>query len=71
MNLNAIFEPAEEGGYIAWLAEMPGVQTQGETLAEAKDNLREALELSLEYLRERAQREASASSVLEPFDLAV
>ncbi len=55
MKLTAVYEPAEEGGYVAWLEEMPGVQTQGETLAEAKENLRDALQLSLDYLREKAR----------------
>jgi hypothetical protein len=31
MNFTAVYEPAAEGGYVAWLEEMPGVQTQGKT----------------------------------------
>jgi predicted RNase H-like HicB family nuclease len=42
MKFTAVFEEAEEGGYIAYLEEMPGVNTQGETLEEAKENLQEA-----------------------------
>ena len=39
----------KEGKYIlAWVEEIPGVNTQGKTLAEAKANLREALSLILE-----------------------
>ncbi|MBI4646718.1 MAG: type II toxin-antitoxin system HicB family antitoxin, partial [Bacteroidia bacterium] len=34
--LTAVFESAEEGGYIAYIEEMPGVNTQGETIDEAK-----------------------------------
>lgn len=70
MNLTAVYEPAEEGGYVAWLEEMPGVQTQGETLAEAKENLRDALQLSLDYLREKAREKESPDTVREPFDVA-
>ena len=33
---------------LAWVEEIPGVNTQGKTLAEAKKNLKEALELILE-----------------------
>ena len=55
MKFTAVYEPAAEGGYVAWLEEMPGVQTQGETLAEAKENLQDALRLSLEYLRDKAR----------------
>ena len=50
MKLTAVFEPAEEGGYVCWLEEMPGVQSQGETEDEARANLIDALRLSLEYL---------------------
>lgn len=34
--------------YAAWVEEVPGVNTQGKTLAEAKENLKEALSLILE-----------------------
>ena len=54
MKFTAVYEPVAEGGYVAWLEEMPGVQTQGETLAEAKENLLDAFNPSLEYLRDKA-----------------
>ena len=44
----AVFEEAEEGGYIAYVPEVPGIVMQGETLDEARDNLREVAELVLE-----------------------
>jgi predicted RNase H-like HicB family nuclease len=44
----AIIEPAPEGGYWAICPEVPGANGQGETIAEAKDNLRRAIELILE-----------------------
>ena len=50
----AVFEEAEEGGYVAYIAEVPGIATQGESLQEARDNLREAAELVLESNRELA-----------------
>ena len=34
--------------YLAWIEEIPGVNTQAKTLREAKENLREALSLILE-----------------------
>jgi len=46
--LNAVFEEAPEGGYLSYIEEIDGVNTQGETLEEAKENLAEALELILE-----------------------
>jgi predicted RNase H-like HicB family nuclease len=44
----AIIEPAPEGGYWAICLEVPGANGQGETIEEAKNNLREAIELILE-----------------------
>ena len=40
-------------GYIAWVEELPGANTQGATLEEAQGNLKEAIELILEVNRER------------------
>jgi predicted RNase H-like HicB family nuclease len=34
--------------YVAWVEEIPGVNTQGKTLPEARRNLKEAFELALE-----------------------
>ncbi len=48
----AIIEPAPEGGYWAICPEVPGANGQGETVEEAKDNLREAIELILKDRRE-------------------
>jgi predicted RNase H-like HicB family nuclease len=47
MTLKAIIHKAEEGGYWAEVPALPGCLTQGETLAELKANLREAIELWL------------------------
>ena len=44
----AIIEPAPEGGYWAICPEVPGANGQGETIEDAKDSLRKALELVLE-----------------------
>ena len=48
----AIIETAPEGGYWAICPEIPGANGQGETVEEAKQNLRQAIELILEDLRE-------------------
>ena len=56
ITFTAIYEEAEEGGYIGYIAELPGANTQGETLEEARENLLEAIELILEANREEAER---------------
>jgi len=48
----AIIETAPEGGYWAICPEVPGANGQGETINEAKINLRQAIELILEDRRE-------------------
>jgi predicted RNase H-like HicB family nuclease len=47
LTLTAVFEEAEEGGYIGYVAELPGANTQGDTLEEARENLNEAIQLVL------------------------
>ena len=53
VTLTAIYQEAEEGGYIGYVAELPGANTQGETLEEARENLSEAIQLILEANREQ------------------
>ncbi len=47
----AIIEAAPEGGYWAICPEVPGANGQGETIEEAKESLRQAIELILEDRR--------------------
>ncbi len=60
-SFTAVFQPADEGGYIAWVEELPGANTQGETLDEARENLKEAIQLILEVNRERALEDVDES----------
>jgi len=69
MKLTAVYEPAAEGGYVCWLEEMPSVQTQGETMEEARANLQHAFQLSLAYLRDRSRAVSSAGAVRELMEL--
>ena len=48
----AIIEKAPEGGYWAICPEIPGANGQGETIEEAKQSLKEAIELILRDRRE-------------------
>jgi predicted RNase H-like HicB family nuclease len=43
----AVFEKTEFW-WIAWVEELPGANTQGKTLEEARENLKEAIEMMLE-----------------------
>jgi predicted RNase H-like HicB family nuclease len=48
LNFTAVFLEVPEGGFSGYVEEIPGVNTQGETLEEVKINLVEALYLVLE-----------------------
>lgn len=64
----AVFKEVPEGGYVAFVEELPGANTQGETLDEARANLREAVALSMEANRLVAEEELAGSAVIrEPF----
>jgi predicted RNase H-like HicB family nuclease len=65
LKFTAIYEKAEEGGYIAYVAELPGANTQGETLEEARENLKEAVSLLLECYREEAEKNLTDSATKE------
>ncbi|MDP2794496.1 MAG: type II toxin-antitoxin system HicB family antitoxin [Sulfurisoma sp.] len=54
MKLTAIYEKVPEG-YIAFVEEFPGANSQGETLDEARANLSEAVQLVLEANRALAE----------------
>ena len=43
-----LFERDEDGGFVASVPALPGCYSQGDTLKETKENIREAIELYLE-----------------------
>jgi len=54
ITLTAVFEEVPEregGGYVAYVEELPGAITEGNTLEEARENLRDAIEVLLEANR--------------------
>ena len=62
LRLTAIYEEAEEGGYIGYVAELPGANTQGETIDEVRENLIEAAQLILEANREGVEKRVAEST---------
>ncbi len=70
MEFTAVYIAVPEG-YIAFVEELPGANTQGDTLEEARENLREAVTLVLAANRELAERSLQGQHVTkEPFVLA-
>lgn len=69
MNFTAVFEQVPEG-YIAFVEELPGANTQGATLEEARANLAEAVQLVLEANRTLAEELMKGKNVIrETFPL--
>lgn len=63
MQLTAVFVQLPEGGYVAFVEELPGANTQGATLEEARENLREAVGLVIESHRELAEEALRGQTV--------
>ena len=61
--LTAVFQKVPEG-YIGYVEELPGANTQGDTLDEARENLKEAIELVLEANRELAEESLVGADVI-------
>jgi predicted RNase H-like HicB family nuclease len=63
LRFTAVFEEVPEG-YIGYVEELPGANTQGETLDEARANLEEAVELVLEANRVLAEERLGTRKVI-------
>jgi len=59
----AIFEQVGEW-WIGYVEELPGANTQGKTLEETRENLKEAVQLIVEANRELARRETVGKQVI-------
>lgn len=63
MKLTAVFMKVPEG-YAAFVEELPGANTQGATIDEARDNLKEAVLLVLEANRELSKEAIQGAEVI-------
>lgn len=59
----AVFEKVPEG-YIAFVEELPGANTQGATIEEARENLKEAIQLVLEANRTLTEESLRGKTVI-------
>lgn len=59
--LTAVLEKHDDW-YVAYLEEIPGVNTQGKTKEEARENLEDALQLFFEANRELARQSSSGNA---------
>lgn len=69
IQFTAVFRKVPEG-YIGFVEELPGANTQGATLDEARANLEEAVALVLEANRELVNEELDGAEVIrEPLKI--
>jgi predicted RNase H-like HicB family nuclease len=63
MSFTAVFLKVREG-YVGFVEELPGANSQGGTLGEARKNLREAVQLVLEANRQVTEKEIADKKVI-------
>ena len=60
---NAVFRKAN-GWYVGYVEELPGANTQGKTLEETRENLREAIELILKANRDLLKKRLRGKKIV-------
>jgi predicted RNase H-like HicB family nuclease len=63
MRLTAVYMKVPEG-FVAFVEELPGANTQGETLEEARANLEEAVTMVLDANRELSEQSLEGAEVI-------
>lgn len=61
----------EHGRFVGWVEEIPGTITQGKSIGECRQRLREALELMLETHRQEARLGLSSRCIQESIEVEV
>ena len=64
LDFKVLLEPDEGGGYLVICPSLQGCYSQGQTIEEALANIREAIQLCLDDLRDRGEPLPDPSNVL-------
>lgn len=59
------YQEEEDGGFSGQCLELPGAISQGETLEELKENMKDAISLILESIKEEADSQRKKSLIIE------
>jgi predicted RNase H-like HicB family nuclease len=65
MNLTMLVEKGENGFFVGQLQEYPPVMSQGKTIEELKENLKDALTIFLEVQKEQVEKEFSKRKIIK------
>jgi len=68
IEMTAVFEPCDEGGFIAYVQEIPGINTQGETIDEAKENLADAVNLVFAEMRATIKKDKVTKRITQTIE---
>ena len=71
MQYSVIVHQAEEGGFWVEVPALPGCYSQGESIGETLENIREAIELYLEVLRDEGRDAPKDTDVVHQVTVAV
>ena len=56
MGYTAIIKQIEDGWYMGQCEQVPGAMTQGKSIEEVKENLKDAIQLVLDFEKEQCQK---------------
>lgn len=65
--ITIIYEPAPEGGFTAYIPEVPGAISEGETIEEAREMVLDALRELSAYRRQAALEHKAPNAIVEPW----
>lgn len=65
LSFTVLYKKDPEGGYIALVPSLPGCHTQGDTIEETQKNVREAIEVYLESLKNHEEEIPQESTMLQ------
>jgi predicted RNase H-like HicB family nuclease len=68
---HTIIKPQADGWFVGWVEEIPGTITQGKSLEECRQRLRDSLELMLETHRQEARLGLNARCIQECIEIDV
>lgn len=68
---HTIIRPDTNGWFVGWVEEIPGAITQGRSLEECRDNIRESLRVVLETHRDEARQALDDRCIQESIELDV
>ncbi len=68
---HTIIKPETNGWFVGWVEEIPGAISQGRSLAECRENLRDSLELLVETHRDEARIGLDSSCIREAIEIDV